>query len=296
MEASNTRKTYVVTGSTSGIGLATAEALMQVGADVIGVGRSEDRCRKTEAYLNKLNPKVSVQYFCADFSVQAEVRELANKIRAYLAVQGKSKLDGLVNNAGTFTYWLALTPDGIETQWAVNHLAGFLLTHELLPYLQSAQQARVITVSSDSHYGIRINWADPQLRRNYNGLQAYGVTKLANVLFTQELNHRLEPGSSVQAFAVDPGLVKTDIGLKGTPALVNWVWKLRRFGGTSADVPAKCIQYLLTNPSVQSATAIYWKDSRPKRASKATEDRTSAARLWTLSENLCGLAQQGEKI
>lgn len=153
----------------------------------------------------------------------------------------------------------------------------------------------MVTVSSDSHIGAHIHWDDPQLRRRYNGLEAYGVTKLANVLFTLELNRRLGPDSAVRAFAVDPGLVRTEIGFKGTPALVNRVWKIRRSGGTPADVPACCIFYLLTEPDLQNDSAVYWKDCRPKRASRAAMDEASAAQLWTLSGNLCGLEGTGQQ-
>lgn len=285
-------KTYVVTGATSGIGLATAEALARAGANVIGVGRSPERCRQAESLLYSLNPGGLNHFLVADLSRQSEVHRLADEIKKYLAVDGKAALDGLVNDAGTFTYCLTLTPDGVETQWAVNHLAAFLLTRELLPLLQAAPQARVVTVSSDSHYGARIRWDDPQLRRRYNGLAAYGTTKLANILFTLELNRRLGNDSSVHAYAVDPGLVKTDIGMKGTPALAGWVWKMRRSGGTSSAVPARCIVYLLSEPAVQHSPALYWKDCQPKRASRNALDGEAAARLWTLSENLCGLVER----
>ena len=285
------KKTYVVTGATSGIGLASAAALARAGADVIGVGRSTERCRQAEMAVGSLNPATRVHYLTADLSQQGEVRRLAFMIKDRLAADGKVALDGLVNNAGTYTYWLTLTPDGIETQWAVNHLAGFLLTHELLPLLRTAPYARVVTVSSDSHHGARIRWDDPQLRRRYDGLAAYGTTKLANILFTVELNRRLREESSVRAFAVDPGLVKTDITMKGTPALVSWAWKIRRSGGTGPEVPARCIQYLLIEPSIQHATQQYWKNCRPARASQAALDNRSASRLWMLSEGLCGIGE-----
>ncbi len=185
-----TNKTYVVTGATSGIGLATAQALVQAGANVIGVGRSEERCRQTEAQLRSLNNAAVVRYMICDLSLQSDIRALATQIIEFQSSKQTSALDGLINVAGTFTYWLDLTPDGIEKQWAVNHLAGFLLTHQLLPLLADASDARIITVSSDSHFGAHIDWRDPQLRRRYNGLKAYGVTKLANILFTLELNNR----------------------------------------------------------------------------------------------------------
>jgi NAD(P)-dependent dehydrogenase (short-subunit alcohol dehydrogenase family) len=293
METELINKTYVVTGATSGIGLTTAEALARAGAGVIGVGRSAERCREAEVHLHNLGHGASIHYLTADLSAQSEVRRLAEQITGQLAADGKAGLDGLVNDAGTFTYWLTLTPDGIEMQWAVNYLAAFLLTDLLMPVLKAAPMVRVVTVSSDSHYGARLDWDDPQLRRHYNGLRAYGNTKLAGVLFTLELNRRLGQGSGVHAFAVDPGLVKTDIGFKGTPELVQWVWKVRRSGGTSAEVPARCITYLLAEPSLQESNEVYWKDCNPKRASREALDGTSAERLWTLSEKLCGIEEKG---
>lgn len=291
MENNVSNKTYIVTGATSGIGYATAEALVKNGASVIGVGRSPERCRQAEQRLRSLNPDVRVDYLLANLSVQSEVNHLADEIYKLLDSQGRSALDGLVNDAGTFTYWFTLTPDGVEMQWAVNHLAAFLLTRRLLPLLQEAPTARVVTVSSGSHFNGRINWKDPQLRRGYNGLRAYENTKLANVLFTLELNRRLGAGSPVRAFAADPGLVNTDIAMKGTPAVVAWFWKLRRSGGTPPDVPARGIVYLLTEPSIQDSTEFYWKNSQPKHPAHRALETETAAHLWAYSEQLCGLPQ-----
>ncbi len=233
----------LVTGATSGIGLACAEILVRQGVNLIGVGRSLERCRAAEARLGAINPDVEVCYLVADLSLQSEVRSLVARVQEVLFARGLAALDGLLNNAGTFTYYMVLTREGFETQWAVNHLAPFLLTIELLPLLQAAPAARVVTVSSDSHIGAKIDWDDPQLRRHYNGLSAYGRSKLANILFTLELNRRLGPASRVKAFAADPGLVKTEIGFKGTPALVRWVWEMRRAGGISAEEigPGDCL-------------------------------------------------------
>ena len=282
-------KTFVITGATAGIGLATAENLVRQGAAIIGVGRSAERCRAAEKALQQINPDAAVQFLCADLSLQREVHRLAEEIRGLLAAQGKTALDGLANNAGTFTYWLTLTAEGVEMQWAVNHLAAFLLTHELLPLLEAAPASRVVTVSSGSHYSGRLNWDDPQLRRRYNGLRAYENTKLANVLFTCELNRRIAGRSGLRAFAADPGLVKTDIGMKGTPALVNWIWKLRRSGGITAEETARGIAFLLTDPAIQNSTEPYWKHSLPKRPSRHALDEAAARHLWQLSEQMCGL-------
>ena len=154
MNTLSSNKTYVVTGATSGIGLACAEILVQQGAAVIGVGRSAARCQEAWKHLQTLNPDGEIVYLTADLSQQRQVRSLATSIRDTLASRGKCALDGLINAAGTFTYWFSLTPEGFETQWAVNHLAPFLLSNELLPLLQAADMSRVITVSSGSHYGL----------------------------------------------------------------------------------------------------------------------------------------------
>jgi NAD(P)-dependent dehydrogenase (short-subunit alcohol dehydrogenase family) len=289
MEHSLSGKTIVVMGATSGIGLVVAEALVQRGATVIGIGRSPDRCREAESRLHFIQPEARVDYLVAELSLQSQIRSLKSRVGGLLAREGKAGLDGLVNNAGTFTFWLAYTPEGFEMQWAVNHLAPFLLTHELLTLLEAAPSARVVTVSSGSHRGVRLKWEDVQLRRCYNGLRAYQQTKLANVLFTLELNHRLGPQSPVHAFAADPGLVNTEIGLKGTPALVRWVWDWRRTGGIKPEEAARGIVFLLEDPAIQDSPEVYWRRGVPVPASPFALDPEAARRLWALSEQMCGL-------
>ncbi|HTX91752.1 MAG TPA: SDR family NAD(P)-dependent oxidoreductase [Anaerolineales bacterium] len=282
-------KTFVVTGATSGIGLAVAGLLANREAFVIGVGRSAERCAAAEAHLQSVYPRSQVAFCVADLSAQGQVRSLAGEIRRQMAAHKARALDGLVNNAGTFTFRRSLTFDGIETQWAVNHLAPFLLTHELLPLLKIAPAARVVTVSSDSHYHTRLKWRDLQLQHGYNCLLAYQQTKLANVLFSAELNRRLGAGSSMRAFAADPGLVKTEIGYKGNPGLVRWIWRLRVSAGVPAERPAEGIVFLATALPVQDSPEIYWKDCQPKMPSRYALDAAAARRLWELSERMCGI-------
>lgn len=293
MDTTFSPKTYVITGATSGIGLAAAEILASRGANVIGVGRSPERCRAAEKNLRASNPAARVTYLVADLALQSEVRRLAVEIRQRVALrENAAGLDGLINNAGVFTFWMALTAEGFETQWAVNHLAPFLLTCELLPQLQAAPTARVVTVSSGSHYSTRLRWEDIQLRRRYSGLLAYSQTKLSNVLFTVELNRRLGEGSSVWAFAADPGLVKTDIGLKGNPGLARWVWLRRRAAGISPAQSAQGVVYLAVEPSIHQSAEIYWKHSQPKAPSKHALDAESAHRLWRISAQMCGIEEE----
>jgi len=283
------QKTFVVTGATSGIGLAAAEQLAGMGEFVIGVGRSPERCGEAEARLGAAYPQAQVRYLVADLSLQLQVRELARQVKAELSNWKVAYLDGLVNDAGTFTYYQTLTPEGFEMQWAVNHLAPFLLTHELLPLLAAAPSARVVTVSSGSHYNTHLRWNDLQLRRGYNGLLAYNQTKLCNVYFTAELRRRLEAGSSIRAFAADPGLVFTDMGFKGNPALARWVWGWRRKKGISPQESARGVVFLVTEPSIQDAPEVYWKHSRPKAPNSVALDPEGGRRLWEISEQMCGL-------
>lgn len=283
-------KIIVITGATSGIGLATAKELAGKGAYVIGTGRSKERCIKAEEKIRKFFPQAKLCYLIADLSSLNEVKRLAADIIEKLSSEGISRIDVLINIAGTVSSWYVSTVDGFELQFAVNHLAPFLLTYELLPFLQQSQEGTVIVVSSGSHYRTKIHWKDVLLRKHYNCLLAYKQSKLANVLFATELNRRLKKsGSSIQAFAADPGLVNTEIGLKGTGGIVKKVWKMRSSKGTPAEQPARAISYLASEPSVRHKGEIYWKDCAPLKPSRYSQSEEAGTRLWELSERMCGI-------
>ncbi len=281
-------KSVLITGATSGIGRKTAEEFAQQGAFVIGVGRSDARCAAAEEDLRRLYPQTQVTYLVADLSSQSQVRKLAEKTAAVLAGSGRDHLDVLVNNAGTYSGRHIQTVDCVELTFAVNHLAPFLLAHELLPLLQAAPAGRVITVSSDSHYRTFLNYnrlANPLI---HIGLWAYKVSKLSNVLFTREFNRRYT-ATGVHAFAVDPGLVNTEIGLKNTDWLSRTVWQSRRQKGADPEVPAQTILYLAGEPGLQDSPETYWHDCQPKTPSRLAQSDKAAARLWDLSCRLCGI-------
>ncbi len=280
-------KNVVITGATSGIGLEAASQLVQLGANVIAVGRNEERCRLAMETIKSRVSDAEITFLIANLAEQAEVRRLAAEIFRLVDAAGK-KLDVLINNAGTFQYWLTLTLDGFEMQWAVNYLAPFLLTHELMPLLQAAPRGRVITTSSASHYHTRLRWEDIQLRRHYNGLLAYKQTKLADVLFSAEFNRRFD--GTVQAFAADPGLVNTEIGLKTDSLIARWIWDIRRRGGITAEESARGLVFLASEPSIQGSQDVYWKHGKPKAPGKYALDEEVGRRLWELSEKMCGIS------
>ena len=204
--------------------------------------------------------------------------------------RSSSRVDVLVNNAGTFTLTRRETVDGLETQLAVNWLSAFMLTGLLLPLLKEAHGARVISLSSGSHFSGKMHWKDPGLRRGYHGLKAYDQSKLAVLLFTYELARRLDATAEISSHAVDPGLVKTDIGIKGNGSLVRWAWKIRTRNGISPMVAAQSVAFLASDTSLDGKTAGYWKECREMPSSPASHDLGDAARLWALGEKLSGVS------
>lgn len=276
-----TSKVAIVTGATAGIGLASAIALAGQGVAVIGVGRNAEKCEDARRKVLERCPHASVEYMLCDLSSQTQIRKLAKAIAAK-----HDRLDILVNNAGTVCSHFMTTEDGIELQFAVNHLAPFLLTHELLPLLKQSEHGRIVTVSSGSHYGARLDFNDLQMRRHYSCLGQYKRVKLCNVLFTAELNRRLGRGT-VRAFAVDPGLVNTEIGLKGTSGIEKLVWKFRMKSGTDASLPAECIRYLATEPSITDCEDVYWYNKKPKQPNPYALREDMGRLLWEASERLC---------
>ncbi len=277
-------KTCVVTGATSGIGLATAIALARLGGAVIGVGRDPARIAAALSLVANAASSVGApapRYERADFSLMREVAKLAERLGATTANIGV-----LVNCAGIYTARRSLSPEGLETQFAVNHLAPFFLTVSLLGSLESADSARVIVVSSGSHVPGRIHWGDPSMGRFYLGLKAYEQSKLANMLFSFELARRLGQASSVSVYTVDPGLVDTGMGQKHGLTPSSLFWRLRRRGGVAPEVPADDIAFLSSSPDVAGRTGLYWKGREPIASSRRAGDEEAGHRLWDLSEGI----------
>ncbi len=207
------QRVAVVTGASSGIGKSTAIMLVGQGWRVIGVGRSPERCAAAETEIRATAGQGgTIEFIRADFDCMAEVKRAADRIGALT-----TSLDVLINNAGGVRNRKVVTAEGIEATFASNHLAPFLLTRELLPLLnQSAQRhpgaVRVIAVSSSAHRMTSgFNWDDPQMldQPEFIPNAAYCQVKLANLLFTRELAHRVS-GSGVVALAMHPGVVDSN--------------------------------------------------------------------------------------
>ena len=202
-------KTIVITGATSGIGLETARILCRLGFRVLGVGHSEKNCELAKADLLSGDPGAQITYFAADLMQQHEVLRAADELTSYINEKCGGELYALINNAGCARNWYMTTDEGYEQQFALNYLAGFLLTHELLPFLLKSG-GRVMMTGSESHKGIKVHWNDVMLRRGYNPLTAYKQSKLCDILFAKGLNDRYSE-DGLHAYVLDPGLVHTEI-------------------------------------------------------------------------------------
>ena len=273
----------VITGACSGIGLETAKALSVMGATIILVCREEQKGLAAREEIVKDSGNKKVEIVPINLSSQKQIREEAKNI-----MNLHSKIDVLINNAGTWFSKLEYTEDNIETQFAVNHLAYFLITHELLPALRKSDDPRIINVGSDSHFHGKIHFYDINLTNKYHGLRAYAQSKLANVLFTYEFDRRKDD-NKLSIYCVQPGLVKTDIGLKNTYSIHGIAWKIRRLGGVTAKEGAATSIYLASSPDAQGESGKYWDRCKPKKSSRSSYDKDMANRLWLLSEKLCDI-------
>jgi NAD(P)-dependent dehydrogenase (short-subunit alcohol dehydrogenase family) len=278
-------KTVVITGSTGGIGKATAIGLAGLGSRIAITGRDHDRVQTAVAEIREATGNPDVEGFVADLSSQAEVRRLAAAI-----LEAYPQLDVLVNNVGGFWSTRHVTADGLEHTFAVNHLAGFLLTNLLPDRLLASASARVVTVSSAAHAMGSIDFADLQGEHRYSGQTAYNQSKLANVMFTYELARRLA-GSSVTANALHPGVVNTGFGAEDPSRIYRYLVPLMRpFMKTPLRGAATSI-YLASSPEVHGVTGRYFADRRPRTSGKASYDVAAAARLWQVSAGLVGEAR-----
>ena len=206
-------KRVVITGATSGIGLAAAEALAALGARLTIVARNEAKASHAAARIQAAGRGATADVLLADLASQASVRRLGAEV-----LDRYPSVDVLVNNAGAVYSRRRLTEDGVELTWAVNHLAPFLLTSLLLDRLTHSAPARIVTTASDAHKGAHIPFDDLNAERAYRGFRRYGETKLANILFTAELARRLE-GTGVTATCFHPGVVASGFNRNNGPLM-----------------------------------------------------------------------------
>ena len=279
---SMTGKTCLVTGANSGIGRAIARELAARGSRVLMVARSRERGEAARSRLSSLTKNRNIELLVCDLASQRQVRDLAATV-----VERYDRLDVLVNNAGVILNQRTLTEDGVETTFAVNHLAPFLLTNLVLKRMKESEPSRIVTVASGVHHGGAIDFDDPSAERGYSAWKAYSQSKLANILFTRELARRLR-GTAVTATCLHPGMVRTGFCRQGPDSFFfrNWFGRLLLL---SPKKGADTAIWLATSPELSGASGGYYKKRLLVHPSRTACDQETAHRLWRLSERLTGL-------
>ena len=259
-------KTILVTGSTDGIGLETAQELALQGHELVLHGRNEEKVQHSRNVIQRNVPGAVLHTAHADLADLDAVALMARGLAVRLP-----KLDVLINNAGVYMTGRRLSRDGFEMTLAVNYVAHFLLTVLLLPLLKNSGDPRVVTVSSIAHTRGRIDFDDLNSEHHFDSYHAYANSKLADALFAIELARR-EPwlsSNSLHPGVIDTKLLHTGFNAKGDDVLVG----------------ARTSVYLATSPDVKGISGKYFDNCAAVRPAPLAEDQQLAQQLWEWSEN-----------
>ncbi len=275
------KKTAVVTGANSGIGKFTSQALLKEGYRVVMICRNPEKAENARKEITEEAGNDRADILICDLSEMSQIRETAARIR-----ENYDRLDRLVNNAGFLADGNRKeNSDGIELTFAVNHLAYFLLTNELMPLVEITPHSRIINVASNAH---RYGEFDPdnlQLERKYTPRQAYGNSKLFNIMFTHHLNKQLA-GKDVTTYSLHPGVVNTNFA-SGSDSLFAKLFSIIRLFMKSPEKGAETIIFLCTEPGIEKYSGKYFYKSRPvKPKTEAAMDDDACKKLWEKSEEL----------
>jgi retinol dehydrogenase-12 len=275
-------KVVLVTGANRGIGLESARELARMGATVVMSGRTRKSLVGAVADVRSTTGNDRVEMLPADLSVMKNVKALAEAF-----TEKFDRLDVLLNNAGLILSDRRVTADGFETTFAVNHLAPFLLTRELLGVLKESAPSRVVTVASIAHRRVPgLDFDDLMSEKDYGAFDVYSKSKLANILFTRALARRLE-GTWITANCLHPGVIHTGFGKDGD--VTGWLkWAIILVGPflTRAKKGAATSIHLCSSPEVEGVTGEYFSECTPDQPTPAGQDDEAAERLWEVSEQL----------
>ncbi len=272
-------KLAIVTGANSGIGKATAKALMLQGNEVILICRNKERGEQTLSELKTLKPDARLHLYLCDLSSIKDVRHISDEIRRVF-----TKIDILVNNAGSYFSSRKESVDGHELTFATNHLGAFQLTNQLLPLLKNAESARIINVSSEAHMMSVFNPDDLELKHTYSGKLAYANSKLYNILFTYGLAERLKH-TRISVNAMHPGGVNTNFG-KHVDGLLGLAFRWLGWLMRTPEKGAETIIWLATSPEATPYTGKYFLDKKVTDTLHITNVKEETDQLWTVSEQL----------
>ncbi|KAJ3689810.1 hypothetical protein LUZ61_018974 [Rhynchospora tenuis] len=282
--------TAIVTGGTSGIGTETARVLAMRGVHVVIAVRNVSSGNTIKEAIVKEIPSAKIDVMELDLSSMASVRKFAWEFNS-----SNLPLNILINNAGIMAAPFALSQDGLELQFATNHIGHFLLTNLLLEKMKSTSrtsdiEGRIVNVASDAHkitYSEGIRFDNMNSPTGYKSYLAYGQTKLANILHANELSRRLkEEEANVTANSIHPGVIMTNIFRYQNPFLSAAFGAIAKFGTKTIEQGAATTCYVALNPQVKGITGKYFKDSNACTPSSQALDQELAEKLWDFSMNI----------
>lgn len=282
-----TGQVVIITGANTGIGKETARTLAQMGATVILASRDATKTLAVVEEIKAQNPSGTVEFMKLDLSDLKAVKDFVAEFKSKY-----QKLNILINNAGVmFIPAKTLTKDGFEMQFGVNHLGHFYLTSLLIDFLKKTAPSRIINLSSKANMFGKINWEDLNAEKGYNMVNAYAQSKLANIIFTKELQRRLGD-SNIKAVAVHPGVVATELTryvgakwyMKGPIALYDGPM-LALFGKTPVQ-GAQTTLYCALEDHEKLQGGAYYADCKVTSENKAARKEESWKKLWDISEKL----------
>jgi len=273
-------KLCVITGATSGVGLAAAQALARKGARLALIGRDPARGAAALQRIRATAPGAEVALHYGDLARFAEVKRVADEL-----LQTYPRIDALINNAGALFQRREVTADGIERTFALNHMAYFVMTERLRERLAASAPARIVSVASRAHEGVTLDFDDLNMERRYSGWLAYRRSKLANILWTRELARRIA-GSGVTANCLHPGFVATRFGDNNRGWFGLLIGIAKRVSALRPDQGAETVVHLASAEGLEGTSGDYFANSAPATPSVAAQDDTAARRLWDLSEAL----------
>lgn len=278
-------KKVLITGANSGIGYATAMELAKMGADLILVTRQAETGQAAQQEIISATGNSNVFQYTCDLASLSQVRELAGKLHDDI-----NQLDVLINNAGLITQTRRVTEDGYEYQFAVNHLAHFLLTQLSIDLLRKAPSGRIINVSSAAHKMGKINFTDIHLENGFTPFKAYSQSKLANVLFTYGLCSRVFK-EGLTANTLHPGVIGSRFGAGRDGRPTKPIMKLYQKLAKSPQKGAETSVYLASSPEVENKSGGYYINKKASTSSKYSYDPDAATALWEMSLRLTGLTK-----
>jgi NAD(P)-dependent dehydrogenase (short-subunit alcohol dehydrogenase family) len=277
-------KRVLVTGATTGIGRVTAVELGRAGAEVVLVARDREKADATLAELQAAGAPPA-QALLADLSLMSSVRALAEEVRGRF-----DRIDVLVNNAGAIFGTRALTAEGFERTFALNHLSYFLLTNLVLDRMPSG--GRIVNVSSEAHRPAKVDFDNLQLERRYTAFGAYCLSKLMNLLFTFELARRVQ-ARGITVNAAHPGPVASNFG-RSNRGVFGFLFALAAPFMLTPEKGARTQIWLASSPEVEGVTGKYFAKCREKKPAPRALDEETQHRLWDVTAKLVGLGNSSE--